>query len=93
MSPRELEQPPPFTQSSSFRELFKKLIHRGQKEHRSEQLEEVLKRLALSAPHILADIGFERDLGACSAGRTIWRRGPLRVTISTVVGSVSISRS
>jgi 4-hydroxyphenylpyruvate dioxygenase-like putative hemolysin len=92
MFPRELDQVPHHTRSASFRERLKKSIPQGQDGHPREQLEEALERIALSAPHILADIGFLRDLRECSPERTVWRQGSLRVTISTAGRSVSISR-
>lgn len=44
-------------------------------------LAEALERLALTSPHLLADMGFEMDGGAASPTRTVWRRGRLSVTI------------
>ncbi|OWU67348.1 hypothetical protein [Phaeobacter sp. 22II1-1F12B] len=41
-----------------------------------------LERLALSAPHMLSDIGFERDDKACSPEKVVWRRGKLCVIIA-----------
>lgn len=42
-----------------------------------------VERLARTAPHILEDIGFVRDKNASSPVRTIWRRGTMKVTITT----------
>ena len=39
------------------------------------QLKKELERLALSAQHMLADIGFERDPKASSGEKAVWRRG------------------
>ena len=44
-------------------------------------LQKELERLALSAPHMLADIGFERDPKACSSEQAVWRRGTQCVII------------
>lgn len=38
------------------------------------QLKTDLERLALSAPHMLADIGFEREVAACGPAVDVWRR-------------------
>ncbi|MEQ8898977.1 MAG: hypothetical protein RID23_18005 [Roseovarius sp.] len=40
-----------------------------------------LERLALTSPHLLADMGFEIDRRAGSPTRTVWRRAGLCVTI------------
>lgn len=50
-----------------------------------------LERLAVSAPHVLADIGFERDAKACSHDKVAWRRGTHRVTVSITTHKVSVS--
>ncbi len=52
--------------------------------------EQHVARLALTAPHVLADIGFVRDDSASSLGRTVWRRGRTRVTVAPGAPSVSI---
>lgn len=57
-----------------------------------DQLREDLERIALSAPHLLVDIGFVRDPKASSPVMTTWYRGPLRVAISSRDGSVSVLR-
>ena len=46
-----------------------------------EQLRKDLERLALSAPHTLADIGFKRDVEASSSEKAVWRRGNCCVVI------------
>lgn len=56
-------------------------------EHR---LREDLERIASSAPHLLADIGFVRDPKVSSPAETIWCKGSLRVAISSRDGSVSV---
>lgn len=55
-----------------------------------DRLVEDLERLALSAPHLLTDIGFARDAKASSSAKTIWCKGSLRVAISSRDGSVSV---
>ncbi|MFY2823813.1 hypothetical protein [Ruegeria sp. MALMAid1280] len=52
----------------------RKLIPTSGVEALDKQLQEHLERLALSAPHILADIGFEREVAACGPGVDVWRR-------------------
>ena len=59
----------------------KKLILASGVEAADTQLQKELERLALSAPHMLADIGFERDTKACSSEKAVWRRGTQRVII------------
>ena len=62
--------------------LFKKIIPSSGVETPDAQLQKELERLALSAPHMLADIGFERDSRACSSEDEVWRRGTHCVIIS-----------
>ena len=52
--------------------------------------EQHVARLALTAPHVLADIGFVQDDSASPLGRTVWRRGRTRVTVAPGAPSVSI---
>lgn len=59
----------------------KKIMPTSRVETPDTQLQKELERLALSAPHMLADIGFERDLKACSSEKTVWRRGTQCVII------------
>lgn len=40
-----------------------------------------IERLALTAPHVLADIGFERDDRASLSTQTVWRKGRFRITL------------
>lgn len=40
-----------------------------------------LERLARTSPHLLPDLGFEKDRAASGAGRSVWRRGAFLVTI------------
>lgn len=54
---------------------FKKIIPSSVMETSDAQLQKELERLALSAPHMLADIGFARDSQACSSEQEVWRRG------------------
>ena len=62
-------------------EACKKLIPTSGVAASDAQLKKELERLALSAPHMLADIGFERDLKACSSEKAVWRRGSQCVII------------
>ncbi|PWJ12868.1 hypothetical protein [Jannaschia seohaensis] len=71
--------------------LFEKLVPRHREREPRAPLRQDLERLALSAPHMLADIGFARDPKASSPGRTVWRRGPLCVVVSAVAPEVSVS--
>jgi hypothetical protein len=61
----------------------KKLMPMSRVETPDSQLQLELERLALSAPHMLADIGFERDPRACTSEKTVWRRGNYCVIISS----------
>lgn len=40
-----------------------------------------LERLALGAPHMLPDIGFELDKGSSSHAKQLWRRGEVSIEI------------
>jgi hypothetical protein len=93
MSLKKFAQDLPFAQSGVFLGLFKKLIPQKKVGQPSEPLVEDLERLALSAPHVLADIGFERDFEAFSPEKRVWRRGQLCVIISTAAPTVSVSLS
>lgn len=59
----------------------KKIIPTLRLETPDAPLQKELERLALSAPHMLSDIGFERDVEASSIEKTVWRRGPHCVVI------------
>ncbi len=59
----------------------KKFIPMSEVQTPDAQLQKDLERLALSAPHMLADIGFERDLKACSCEKAVWRRGTCCVIV------------
>ncbi len=59
----------------------KKIILSLGNETRGAQLQKELERLALTAPHMLADIGFKRDPNACSGEKEVWRRGTHSVII------------
>lgn len=80
---------------SSFRKFaevlvaLKKLIPRSGVETPNDQLRNDVERLALSAPHLLADIGFERDPKMCSSDKVVWRRGTLRVLIFSKTRAVA----
>ncbi|WP_158217955.1 hypothetical protein [Marinibacterium profundimaris] len=54
------------------------------------QLRNDLERLALCAPHLLSDIGFERDAKACSGEKVVWCRGTLRVIIFVTSHTASV---
>ena len=41
-----------------------------------------LERLARTAPHLLADLGFEEDRAARTPLRSVWRKGAVDVAIS-----------
>lgn len=53
-------------------------------------LAEALERLALTSPHLLADMGFEIDAAAGSPTRTVWRRGRLTVTLDRGLSPVAV---
>jgi len=69
----------------------KKLIAGPRNDKAKVLLREDLERLALSAPHMLSDIGFERDARACSPEQEVWCRGADRVTIFANTHSVFVS--
>lgn len=52
----------------------KKIILTAGMETPETLLQSDLERLALSAPHMLADIGFEREVAACGPDVDVWRR-------------------
>lgn len=60
---------------------YKKIIPTSGAESPDTQLQRDLERLALSAPHVLADLGFEQDLEACTSEKAVWRRGTHSVII------------
>jgi len=62
---------------------YKKIIPTSGAEMLDAKLKRELERLALSAPHMLPDIGFERDLNACTEEKAVWRRGTHYVIISS----------
>lgn len=49
-----------------------------------------LERLARTAPHLLADLGFEPDRHAGNAERKVWRRGAFVVSISRDTGAAAV---
>lgn len=59
----------------------KKIIPKSRVETPGAPLQKELERLALSAPHMLLDIGFERDVEASSSEKVVWRRGTHCVVI------------
>ena len=61
----------------------KKLSQAIGEERAAAQLRKELERLALSAPHMLQDLGFERDLTACSSEKVVWRLGAHSVIVSS----------
>lgn len=60
---------------------YKKIIPASRAETLDAPLQKELERLALSAPHMLSDIGFERDVEASSSEKAVWRRGAHCVVI------------
>ena len=70
-----IENGPMITKVAEVLKLIKKLIPTSVVETQDAQLRNELERIALSAPHMLADIGFKRDPRACSNERVVWRRG------------------
>ena len=59
----------------------KKIMPTSRVETPDVSLQKEIERLALSAPHVLSDIGFERDAKASSCDKEIWRRGAHCVVI------------
>ena len=59
----------------------KKLILTSGIEPPETQLQMDLERLALSAPHMLADIGFEREVAACGPNVDVWSKKDIRFAI------------
>ncbi len=53
---------------------LKKLILTSAVKKPDVQLQMDLERLASSAPHVLADIGFEREVEACGPDVDVWHR-------------------
>lgn len=72
---------------------WKKLILTSAAKTPDAQLQMDLERLALSAPHVLADLGFEREVGACAPDVDVWHRQdiPLVIQFSSTT-SVSARR-
>lgn len=69
---------------------FKKHIPMPRVETPDTQLQKELERLALSAPHMLADMGFERDAKACSSEKVVWRRGTHSVIIFNTTRTAAV---
>ena len=65
-------------------------VRRRSRRKPQDQLRENLERIAVSAPHLLSDIGFVRDPKASSLLEAIWANGSLRLSISSRDGSVTI---
>ena len=63
--------------------ICKKLILMIGKRTPDARLRNDLERLALSAPHMLADIGFEREAAACGPHLDVWRRQGTSVVIQS----------
>ena len=61
--------------------VITKIIPKSQEDTSDKKLQQELERLALSATHMLADIGFKRDVQMSSGEKAVWRRGPHRVII------------
>ncbi len=83
MSANQLEGNLSIHKAAGLLEVFKKMIPRFDSDKTNARLQNDLERLALSAPHMLSDIGFERDAKACSCGKDVWRRGRHCVTVSS----------
>lgn len=82
MFANQLELSPSIWKTARLMDLCNKLIPRPGHEETNVPLRNDLERLALSAPHLLSDIGFERDARACSREKVVWRRGDLCVIIA-----------
>ena len=89
---REVEGTWSFVHFDAFFIQFVSFFTRGSGKEPKEQYCEDLERLALSAPHLLADIGFEPDLRSSSPVKTIWRKGATSVALSSGKVSVSVFR-
>jgi hypothetical protein len=63
---------------------------RSQPDEAEDPLHRELQRIVNAAPHLLTDIGFERDPAASSPAETIWVGGALRVAVATRDRSVSV---
>jgi hypothetical protein len=50
-----------------------------------------IERLAITAPHVLADIGFERDDLASFSTQTVWRKGRFRITLTQGAPTVVVN--
>ncbi len=79
-----VENTPSLRKVANVWEACKKFIPTSELEAPGAQLKKELERLALSAPHTLADVGFERDVNACSFERDVWRRGRHSVIVLSV---------
>jgi hypothetical protein len=86
-----LENGPSIGKVADILEACKKIMPGSRVETPDAQLQLELERLALSAPHMLADIGFERDPRACSSEKTVWRRGKYCVIISSTPHAAATS--
>lgn len=71
--------------------LCKKLIPSLGCETADALLRKDVERLALSAPHMLSDIGFKRDTEASSTECAVWARGDMTVRIATLSRVVTIA--
>jgi exopolysaccharide biosynthesis predicted pyruvyltransferase EpsI len=57
-----------------------------------ERLHAELARLALGAPHILADIGFHPDVEASTPNCMVWRRDDVCVAVHGGAATVRVTR-
>lgn len=48
----------------------------------NERFYEDIERLALSSPHLLADVGFKRDISKSSTKTEVWRNGDHSITFA-----------
>jgi len=78
---RMLENGLSITKVADLLAAYKKIIPTSGVELPDTQLQRDLQRLALSAPHMLADLGFEQDLKVCTSEKAVWRRGTHSVII------------
>ena len=70
---------------------LKKLIHTSGVKTPDAQLQMDLERLALSVPHVLADIGFEREVEASGPDVDVWHRQGIPFVIQ-FSSTTSVSR-
>lgn len=82
---------PSINVSGWMRAVMRKTIPKIGTERSEEDFRNDLERLALTAPHLLQDIGFERDVEASAQEKVVWRRGKYCVTICRSSETASVS--